>query len=82
MTVLAAAARRQETHGDVISLCAGQPSTPAPAPVLAAARRALDTEILGYTEAVGIRPLREAIAAYHRRRDGLDVIADLSLIHI
>ncbi|EFV90251.1 aspartate aminotransferase [Dietzia cinnamea P4] len=76
MSVLAAAARRQETQGDVISLCAGQPSTPAPAPVLAAARRALDTEILGYTEAVGIRPLREAIAAYHRRRDGLDVIAD------
>ncbi|TCW22043.1 aminotransferase class I/II-fold pyridoxal phosphate-dependent enzyme [Dietzia cinnamea] len=76
MSVLAAAARRQETHGDVISLCAGQPSTPAPAPVLAAARRALDTEILGYTEAVGIRPLREAIAAYHRRRDGLDVSAD------
>jgi len=76
MTVLAAAARRQETHGDVISLCAGQPSTPAPAPVLAAAHRALDTEILGYTEAVGIRPLREAIAAYHRRRDGLDVRAD------
>ncbi|WP_314038040.1 aminotransferase class I/II-fold pyridoxal phosphate-dependent enzyme [Dietzia sp. CH92] len=76
MSVLAAAARRQETHGDVISLCAGQPSTPAPGPVLAAARHALDTEILGYTEALGIRPLREAIAGYHRRRDGVDVTVD------
>ncbi|MFN3600448.1 MAG: aminotransferase class I/II-fold pyridoxal phosphate-dependent enzyme [Dietzia sp.] len=76
MSVLAAAARRQETHGDVISLCAGQPSTPAPAPVLDAARHALDTEILGYTEALGIRPLREAIAGYHRRRDRVDVTAD------
>lgn len=76
MSVLAAAARRQESHGDVISLCAGQPSTPAPGPVLAAAHTALDTEILGYTEAVGIRPLREAIAGYHRRADGLDVTAD------
>ncbi|MEH6820391.1 MAG: aminotransferase class I/II-fold pyridoxal phosphate-dependent enzyme [Dietzia psychralcaliphila] len=76
MSVLAAAARRQETHGDVISLCAGQPSTPAPAPVLEAARHALDTEILGYTEALGIRPLREAIAGYHRRRDRVGVTAD------
>lgn len=76
MSVLAAAARRQETHGDVISLCAGQPSTPAPGPVLAAAHHALDTEILGYTEALGIRPLREAIATYHQRRDGVDVTAD------
>lgn len=76
MSVLAAAARRQETHGDVISLCAGQPSTPAPGPVLDAARHALDTEILGYTEALGIRPLREAISAYHRRVDGIEVIAD------
>ena len=76
MSVLAAAARRQETHGDVISLCAGQPSTPAPGPVLAAAHHALDTEILGYTEALGIRPLREAIAGYHRHRDGVDVTAD------
>lgn len=76
MSVLAAAARRQETHGDVISLCAGQPSTPAPGPVLAAAHHALDTEILGYTEALGIRPLREAIAAHHRRVDGIEVTAD------
>lgn len=76
MTVLAAAARRQETHGDVIMLCAGQPSTPAPGPVLAAAHHALDTEILGYTEALGIRPLREAIAGYHRDRDGIEVTAD------
>lgn len=76
MSVLAAAARRQEAHGDVISLCAGQPSTPAPEPVLAAAHHALDTEVLGYTEALGIRPLREAIAAHHRRAEGIEVTAD------
>src|SRR5699024_11380319 len=76
MSVLAAAARRQETHGDVISLCAGQPSTPAPGPVLAAAHHALDTEILGYTEALGIRPLRDAIATYHQRRYGVEVTVD------
>ena len=30
MEVLKAAAGRQRSHGDVIMLCAGQPSTPAP----------------------------------------------------
>ena len=76
MSVLAAAARRAETHGDVIGLSAGQPSTPAPRPVLEAAHHALDTEILGYTEASGIPALREAVAAHHRRRYGIEVAAE------
>ena len=62
MDVWKAAAERQRTHGDVLSLAAGQPSTPAPVPVLRATRHAVDTELLGYTETFGIRPLREVIA--------------------
>ena len=76
MSVLAAAARRADTHGDVIGLSAGQPSTPAPGPVLEAAHHALDTEILGYTEASGIPALREAIADHHSRRYGIEVGAE------
>lgn len=76
MDVWKAAAERQRTHGDVLSLAAGQPSTPAPAPVLRATHRALDDELLGYTETFGILPLREAIAGYHRDRYGIDVDAD------
>ena len=52
---------------------AGQPSTPAPVPVREAAKRALDQEVLGYTVALGIPELREAIAGHHRRMHGLDV---------
>ncbi|USQ80473.1 pyridoxal phosphate-dependent aminotransferase [Ornithinimicrobium faecis] len=66
MEVLGAAAERQRTHGDAIFLCAGQPSTPAPQAVRDAAVAALSGEVLGYTEATGILPLREAIAAHHR----------------
>ncbi|KXO99189.1 pyridoxal phosphate-dependent aminotransferase [Tsukamurella pseudospumae] len=73
MDVLAAAARRRETHGDVISLAAGQPSAGAPRPVLAAAHAALDAGPLGYTESLGIAPLRETIAAHYGRAYGLDV---------
>lgn len=76
MEVLAAAAERQRTHGDVISLCAGQPSTGAPAAAREFAARAIADDALGYTESVGILPLREAIAAYHRELGTADVTAD------
>jgi glycine/D-amino acid oxidase-like deaminating enzyme len=61
MDLLAAAAERSRTHGDLLNLVAGQPSTPAPVPVREAAKRALDGEVLGYTVALGIPELREAI---------------------
>lgn len=75
MDVWAAAALRQRTHGDVVNLAAGQPSTPAPAPVLRAARQALDSQLLGYTVTLGIDELREAIARHHGERYGIDVSA-------
>jgi aspartate/methionine/tyrosine aminotransferase len=45
-------------------------------PVREAAKRALDEEVLGYTVALGIPALREAICAHHRRMHGLDVSPD------
>jgi aspartate/methionine/tyrosine aminotransferase len=73
MRVLAAAARRRAAGLPVYDLTAGQPSTPAPAPVRAAARRALEQERLGYTEALGLPTLRDAIAAHYRRSYDVDV---------
>ncbi len=76
MEVLKAGAERQRTHGDVILMCAGQPATPAPLVVREAAVAALDTHLLGYTEATGIAALRESIAAHHRDWYAVDVSAD------
>lgn len=76
MEVLKAGAERARTHGDVILMCAGQPSTPAPAVVRRAAERALTEQVLGYTEATGIRPLREAIARHHEEAYGVEVDPD------
>ena len=73
MEVLKAVAQRAATHGDVVNLCVGQPATPAPAPVRAAAHAALDADRLGYTEALGIRSLREAIARHYRQWYAVDV---------
>ncbi len=76
MDVLKAAAVRQATHGDLLSLSAGQPSTGAPRPVLDAAREALGTDVLGYTEAKGTLALREAIAGHYGTAYGLEVHPD------
>ncbi len=76
MDLLAAAAARQRSHGDLVNLVAGQPSTRAPGPVREAAHRALDGDLLGYTESVGIPELREAIAGHHRAWHGIEVTAD------
>jgi aspartate/methionine/tyrosine aminotransferase len=76
MDVWLAAAERQRTHGDLINLSAGQPSAGAPAPVRAAAVKALETDRLGYTVALGIPELREAIADSYTQKYGLDVSAD------
>ncbi len=80
MDVWLAAAERQRTHGDLVNLSAGQPSAKAPAPVRAAAAAALDEHNLGYTVALGIPELREAIAGSYRDRHGIDVDPDAVVI--
>ncbi|WP_156432709.1 pyridoxal phosphate-dependent aminotransferase [Mycobacterium sp. M26] len=76
MDVWLAAAERQRTHGDLVNLAAGQPKAGAPEPVRAAAAAALEANQLGYTVALGIPELREAIARSYADRYGLDVSLD------
>jgi aspartate/methionine/tyrosine aminotransferase len=76
MDLLAAAQRRQLTHGDLVNFVAGQPSTGAPKAVREGAKRLLDEEVLGYTVATGVPGLRESVAAHHRRTSGIDVSLD------
>lgn len=80
MEVIDAAAARQESHGDMISLSAGQPSTCAPEPVLSAARDMLDERILGYTPTPGIAELRARVAELHETRYGYAVDPDSVVI--
>ena len=73
MDVLRAANEREATGAEIIHLEVGQPGTSAPEPVLAAARKALANEPIGYTDALGIAPLRQAIAAHYQAQYGLSV---------
>ncbi len=73
MDVLRAANEAAAAGSDVLHLEVGQPATPAPAGVLEAARAALGRETLGYTDALGLPALREAIAAHYRQRYAIAV---------
>jgi len=73
MDVLAEATRLKGEGNDVISMAVGQPAHPAPRLALAAAARALETGRLGYTDALGVKSLRQAIAAYYQRHYGVEL---------
>src|SRR3954465_6107696 len=73
MDVLAAAAAKERRGGSVVHMEVGQPSAPAPRAALAAARAALDAGRIGYTEALGIAPLRERIARHYRDAYAVEV---------
>jgi len=76
MDVLREANERAAAEEAVYHLELGQPGTSAPAGVLDAARDALSSDRLGYTEALGIPPLREAIAGHYRDYYGVAVDTD------
>src|SRR5690625_3982694 len=77
MSILDRVAQLRGEGRDVISLCAGEPSGGAPQQVreLAASTHASGAA-LGYTSALGLRELREAIAGHYRRWYGRTVASD------
>jgi aspartate/methionine/tyrosine aminotransferase len=73
MDVMAAAAELEAAGRHVIHMEVGQPGAPAPKPVLAAAAEVLRNGRLGYTEALGVRALRERIARHYRDAYGIEL---------
>jgi aspartate/methionine/tyrosine aminotransferase len=68
MEVFKRAHARDLIHGDVLHLEVGQPATAAPGTVRDAAARALTSDRLGYTNALGIDPLRDRISRHYADR--------------
>lgn len=73
MDILAEANRLKRHGASVISMAVGQPSDPAPQMVLEAARRGLAEARIGYTDALGLMQLREAIAQHYADHYGVTV---------
>jgi len=61
---------------NVFHLEVGQPSTAAPRGVLDTAKAALEDDVLGYTLALGVTELRQAIAEHYQSFYGVNVPAD------
>jgi aspartate/methionine/tyrosine aminotransferase len=74
-------AREVEARGhDVIHLEIGEPDFRTPQPVVDAAKRALDEHRMYYTSALGLQPLREAIAGFYRTRHGIEIPASRVIV--
>jgi aspartate/methionine/tyrosine aminotransferase len=73
MDVMEAARRAEAAGRRVIHMEVGQPGTPAPAAARAALARAMETDALGYTVALGLPGLRQRIAQLYRDWYGLDL---------
>ncbi|MCK9551871.1 aminotransferase class I/II-fold pyridoxal phosphate-dependent enzyme [Aquamicrobium sp.] len=76
MDVLAGANRLIAQGIDVISMAVGQPSDPAPLAVRRAASEALERGRIGYTDALGLMSLREAIARHYAENYKVEVSPD------
>jgi aspartate/methionine/tyrosine aminotransferase len=70
--VVARAARLEAAGRRIIHMEVGQPAAAAPSSARAAAQAALGGPV-GYTESLGIAPLRARIAAHYRERYGIDL---------
>lgn len=73
MDVLAEANRRRANGAPMISMAVGQPADPAPLRVREVAQKALIDGRIGYTDALGLIGLREAIAAHYAEHYGVEV---------
>ena len=73
MDIMRAANERRQAGHDIIHMEVGQPGTPALLLAREAVKAAIDRDLLGYTEALGIPPLRERIARHYRDAYGLDI---------
>jgi aspartate/methionine/tyrosine aminotransferase len=73
MELVKEAALLERAGRDIIHMGIGEPDFTAPEPVIEAAASALRRGVTQYTSALGIAPLREAIAAHYARAYGLAV---------
>jgi aspartate/methionine/tyrosine aminotransferase len=73
MEMLKAAGDIKRTGADVISMSVGEPDFTAPDSVANAAMEAIRAGATQYTDALGLAPLREAIAAHYANAYGLSI---------
>ncbi len=76
MDVMREAAEIERSGGTIVHMEVGQPGHPAPKTALAAAQAAISAGRIPYTEALGIRSLRERIAGHYRETYNFEVSSE------
>ena len=74
------AAELEASGRRIVHLEIGQPDFAAPQPVIDAAVAALTSDPMGYTAALGIPQLREAISRFYRERHAVDVAPERIIV--
>jgi aspartate/methionine/tyrosine aminotransferase len=80
MEVQTAARAREAAGQTVVHMEIGEPDFPTPAPVLAAARHALEDGGIYYTSALGLPELRQAIAGHYASHYGVTVAPERVIV--
>lgn len=74
-------AQQLEAEGhDIIHMEVGEPDFPTPPAVINAAQKFLDGGRVGYTPALGLPQLRQAIATHYHERFGLDIAPERVIV--
>ncbi|MDT8311815.1 MAG: aminotransferase class I/II-fold pyridoxal phosphate-dependent enzyme, partial [Methylophaga sp.] len=73
MAILARAKALEAQGRDILHLEIGEPDFPTPQPIINAGIKALQNQQTFYTPALGLPPLREAIADWYQTRYGLTI---------
>lgn len=78
---LLARARELEAQGrDIVHMEIGEPDFPTPQPIIDAGLKAIESGNIHYTPAVGLAPLRQAIADFYQRTYNVSVAAERIII--
>jgi len=80
MDILARANELEAMGKTIFHMEVGQPSSRAPLKVLKAAEEAIKNNLIGYTNALGIAPLRASIASNYEKRYGLTISPDRVIV--
>lgn len=80
MDVMREAGDLEDSGASICHMEVGQPGTPAPFLVRERAKEALDDELIGYTEALGQRSLRERIAQHYKENYDVSIEADQVIV--
>ncbi|MCG2633688.1 MAG: aminotransferase class I/II-fold pyridoxal phosphate-dependent enzyme [Gammaproteobacteria bacterium] len=80
MEVMGQAARLEAEGRDIVHMEVGEPDFPSPEAVIQAGTAALQAGETHYTLALGIPPLREAIAEFYQSRHGVEIAPERIII--